>query len=639
MNKRYFFITTYDNLSGSLIASILNTHTDIHCIASQNDALIADYLPTSSETIDEFIAKHSDDNHLFDGNAQQFSAHELQNKLLMERTTHPLRKINLVMSPLLRIHFLINSWWNQYKNTEEALQKIENRLIEMQSKGHALITQYRLDKILNHILASASRKKINLTSTNNKLFLIALARVVAQDYTDLQSSNRNVCLEKITENTDECIKLIQYLTCNNLKIEDEFVSRLNDHLQQAADFSHQLLKTEWQSWQNDLLNEYLHFDMKAIRYQHTHQSLADYYHAFYNLPSRINQAATQYSKLISIHLNSNRPAQLSIYFDNIEETTHDLSLVEVLVNCDDTDIAMQEMLKREMLNRPFTIKYITSKRPASFCDLWEPLNALIPLTDSNAYFLLNISDEMLFATPGWDSILKKYVGLFPDNIFRLRASRYQLRNYFDRWECSFSQDCIPITTKKWIDIGGNWNPCFGPDSFQQLISFYLAKEGQFSSTNYLRELPIIDIKFHGDIPSLGIDSTKAWKLNRDHINGMQICQSYTMQMEAKRRAMLLKANIIAAQHPIVNTQIIDDKKQKTIRLIDTNNQTILGKYRYRLNWFKITFTNQIRKLRFYAYFGGGKDYKKQTILSFAAYLKAKYTLFYKLYLLTSKEKS
>jgi hypothetical protein len=84
MEKRYFFITTYDNLSASLITSILNTHSDVYCQASLHDALIS-YTNTFSysETVDEFIRGNTHDTHLFEGNAQQYSSHELQNRILM----------------------------------------------------------------------------------------------------------------------------------------------------------------------------------------------------------------------------------------------------------------------------------------------------------------------------------------------------------------------------------------------------------------------------------------------------------------------------------------------------------------------------------------------------------------------------
>ena len=343
------------------------------------------------------------------------------------------------------------------------------------------MSDYRFSAILNHIQQTALNKGIDLAQVKNKLFLIAVARVIAQDFTDLLSSNKNICLEKLISNTDECFQLMNYLSSHQLDLHAVNAAALKQSLQHAADVLAEMKQITWQAWQTDLFQQILFLNLQAISFQHTNKPVAAFYQELaYQMPGDTQDIP--YSKLISIHLNSNRPAQLAIYFDNIEETMHDLNLIEVLVNCDDHDTAMQEMLNREIKKRKFTIKYITSPRPASFCDLWKPINALLSITDPHAYFLLNISDEMLFATKGWDAVLKKYVGLFPDHLFRLRASRNKFRNYFDRWECSFAQDSIPITTKKWVEIGGDWNPCFGPDSYQQLIAFYLAKDEMFSAT-------------------------------------------------------------------------------------------------------------------------------------------------------------
>lgn len=611
MHNRFFFVTTYDNLSAAFIEKILNSHPDFHSVANKNDMLSSqNNSAVDSENIDRYIENYAHKANKCNGDIGRFTAHELQHNILMQRTKHPLRKINLVINPALRINLLMHDW-------------LENNI----DKQLPLFKDNRFDILLKHIHASAKEKNVDINSFYNKLFLIALAKVVTQDYVDLLSSTNNIYLEKLIQDKSECDRLFHYLSENTL-----FVTPDTHHaIQEISQTITAINAKAWEPWQTELLDQFLYFNFQTIRFQHAYKPLAALYAN--EVPHK------NVNKLISIHLNSNRPAQLASYFDNIEETTHDLSLIEVLVNCDDNDYAMQALLKREMTARKFTIKYITSPRPASFCDLWQPINSLLAITDPNAYFLLNISDEMLFATHGWDSILKKYVGFFPDHLFRLRASRNQFRNYFDRWECSFAQDAIPITTKKWVDIGGDWNPCFGPDSFQQLIAFYLAQEGKFSAQNYLRELPVIDIKLHGDIPSLGIDKAKLWKLNRDHINAMQICQSHTMQTEAKRRAMLLKAHIIANNNQITHFDVQDDKKKRVIRLLNTDSNKIIGTYSYKLSWLKISLVNQIRKLRFHAYFGGGKSYDKNTILGFAGYLKAKYTIFYKLFLLTIGEKS
>ena len=60
MEKRFFFVTTYDNLSASLIAYILNTHPDIHCHVSLNDPFISnDNSGRPAQTVDKFITLNS----------------------------------------------------------------------------------------------------------------------------------------------------------------------------------------------------------------------------------------------------------------------------------------------------------------------------------------------------------------------------------------------------------------------------------------------------------------------------------------------------------------------------------------------------------------------------------------------------
>lgn len=596
--KRFFFVTTYDNISGKILASLLNLHPHIHCNVSSLDMYLDNKLV--NKNIDDFISANTVDANRFCGNVQEFSAYELQNKILMERTRHPVRKINLTLSPKTRINYLLKSWQDANITAAEIKKHLQPSISGVRPS--------RFAEIFLQINEYAAQKNIDVSEPENRLFLLALAKVISQDSLDILVSDKIVSLEKLMADKNYFSDFIKNLTSQDIVLDQKYLDNLQLDIETNTE-------RQWQSWHKHLMDKIL------CSYP---QLTAFYKHQGYDIIPGMN---SDYSKLISIHLNSNRPAQLSIYFDNIEETADDLNLVEVLVNIDDNDDAMETMLKREISHRKFTIKYITSPRPGSFCDLWKPINKLLSITDPHAYFLLNISDEMLFANNGWDTVLKKYVGYFPDNIFRLRASRNKFRNYFDRWECSFGQDSIPITTKKWIDIGGDWNPCFGPDSYQQLISFYLAKEGKFSSTNFLRELPLIDIKFHGDIPSVGIPLEKAWKLNRDHILAMQICQSWPMQVEARRRAMLLKAHISAHERQLQNFHLADNKIKKIISLIDNNNQ-VIDKFDYSLNWFSITLTNQIRKLSFYSYFGGGKEYKKNVLFSSGAYLSAIYQSIY-----------
>lgn len=325
--------------------------------------------------------------------------------------------------------------------------------------------------------------------------------------------------------------------------------------------------------------------------------------------------------LISFHLNTNRPAQLQTLFDNIENTAQHPERCEFVINIDDGDELTEKVIIEQQQFRKFTIKYTHSKAPRNVCDLWKPLNKLYKLTNPNAYYLLNLSDEMLFATSGWDLILDKYVGYFDDDLFRLRSSRNKHRNYFDRWECSFAQDSIPITTKKWVDAGGDWNPCFGPDSFQQLVSFYLMKHNTHNNINSCRDIPLNDIQFQGDVPGLGIAAEESIQHARSHVEALFICQSHKFQIEANRRAMKIQAQIDIKKWNVNNPSIKDSKQCIYV----LSNDAVVSKYPYHLSRIKIFLVNNYRKLYFKYYFGEGLT-NKNLFKGIISYLAIKFGL-------------
>lgn len=635
MNNRFFFITTYDDSSASMIAAILNEHQEIHCSHTITDPFLQvidlEKINTRAKNVDQLIQTLSNPQRKFNGNIHQFSAFELQHKILVEKTSTPVFRAHIALSPKLRINLLIKSWLKGCDDIEKKVSHIRQTISELMKQNHHLFQLYIFHYFHGHILNSARQEGLDINDANNQLFILALAKTVAYDTADLPLANKTFCFEQLVENKNYFWNFLNHLTGNKINLDEEFELKRNEKSAIINNEIASVKNTPWQYWQEELLKKYLSIRLQTIHYPHIDKPLSDFYSELgYELTGRTSFHPLC-SKLISIQLNSNRPSQLANYFDNLEETADHPEEIEVLVNIDINDKALEKLLMQEQQERKFTLKYITSPKPNSFCDLWQPINKLWEISDPNSYFMLNISDEMLFTTKGWDTILKKYVGFFPDHIFRLRASRNKFRNYFDRWECSFGQDSIPITTRKWIAIGGDWNPCFGPDSFQQLIAFYLAKEGAFSSTNYLREFPILDIKFYGDVPSVGMQPGKVWKHTSDHLRAMQVCQSYKMQLEARRRAILLKAHILASASQLTNFAVKDCPAKKQIHLINLDKNKISHKLTYKLNWLSIFAVNQWRKLRFNAYFGGGKEYNKPLIISFAGYLKAKHYPFKILY--------
>lgn len=306
---------------------------------------------------------------------------------------------------------------------------------------------------------------------------------------------------------------------------------------------------------------------------------------------------------ISIQLNSNRPEQLALFFDAIEATADMPRDIEVLLHIDQGDTVMEQAVVNEQARRGFSLRVLQTDLVKGYATLWKPLNPLFRMTEPSVYFVINLSDEMLFKTKGWDTQLRPYVGYYPDNIFRLRASQFRFRNYMDVWECGFAPDSIAFYTRRWLELGGDWNPCLGPDSFQQCVAFHLIASDPFSRRQFNRDIALPMMEFTGEGDGVGLTGPDACKRTCINIRAWFVLMSHRMQQEAKHRAMRMKAHMIAAQHQ--GAEVIErvDRKRFTVRGKDGN---VIETIPYKLSWLRVTFTNLTRIPRFIYYNGGGE---------------------------------
>lgn len=607
--KDFLIITSHSQAKQYLLASMLNQCAEIYCC--DYSAKYPDLDPDSIN-IEQTMLQINMQNKAFTGVINFCSAFQLSRRILDERISIPLRRVNIVSDPKKVITTIYENWLEKFNNDSEAALKFVEKFLDDFDKIniHRRTPKNCLIQTINESIQSF----LPLTlASQDKLFLSAIFYWCSLELLDLLTATQHFSYEKLLTDKNYYYLFLKYITRNKLNFSNHDLDSWWIKYQTQVAVENKL-EQDWKDWQKKLLSELL----KKNKVLNSHYKNFDYQaeEEF----SNINSSQNNLAPLISIQLNSNRPAQLSLLFDNLEETADNPQCIEVLVNIDDGDFIMEEMLRHEQQIRTFSIKFITTPRPKSFCDLWQPLNRLLTITHPNAYFLLNISDEMYFKTPGWDRVLEKYVGFFPDDIFRLRASRNKYRNYFDLWECGFAQDSIPITTKKWVDIGGDWNPCFGPDSFQQFVAFYLANYDNFSHKQFYRDLPLQGIEFGGDIPFLGVDPQTVQKHIADHMKAWFISVSYPMQLEAARRAALLRAHIIASQTSLRDFIIKSVPKKKRIELIDQKNNRIETIINYKISWLRLNLINQYRKLYFSYYFGSGKETKRNVILTFGSYL-------------------
>lgn len=309
---------------------------------------------------------------------------------------------------------------------------------------------------------------------------------------------------------------------------------------------------------------------------------------------------------VSVQLNSNRPDQIRGFLDSIETTASLPSSIEVLVHIDEGDHAMEDLLAAEAARRAVRLRQVKTGLVKDFFDLWKPLNVLLRLTAKSAYFVFNCSDECRFLTKGWDDVLRRYVGYYDDHIFRIRASRLRYRNYLDYWECGCAPDSLTFYTKRWMDIVGDWNPCMGPDSFQQCIAFYLNTSDPFNINEENRDIPEPFLRFSGEGASLGLQGEARRTRVRGQIKYSFVLWSHATQTEARRRAKLLLAHIWIARRKLTGVVVEDDKARQVVVARDPVSNKRL-EWSYRLSRFAVFARNNYRKLRYNVYAGGGSE--------------------------------
>lgn len=312
--------------------------------------------------------------------------------------------------------------------------------------------------------------------------------------------------------------------------------------------------------------------------------------------------------LVSIHLQSNRPDNITSFMENLVASLDDPSRVEVVLKIDDTDKPMNKLLPElvEKYKHIITLKYISTPLVGGFFELWRSMNDMLLVCHPYAYFLWNMNDEMAVLNKGWDTALAKYVGLFPDHLFRLRTSLFRSRNYYDFWECGFAPETSAITTKRWIELCGNWNPCLGPDSFNQCVAYYFGYHDRFYKHRVDRDIPIHDFVFAGEGAFIGLEGDALYRRARGAAKAWFRLMSYDIQQDASRRSQHIMAHIWAHRE-LKKFTITDDKFHRRFIVHNTEENKVAYLFNYGLPKWKVKLTNLYRATAYYYYAGGGQQ--------------------------------
>ena len=125
-------------------------------------------------------------------------------------------------------------------------------------------------------------------------------------------------------------------------------------------------------------------------------------------------------KIISIHLNSNKPHSFEKFVSSIILNADKIETIEILVNIDKHDDKMKSLIKRINSEYYNLVRYIETDIIKTFADAWKPLNMLLKETSKTVEFVSCMSDDIRFVTKKWDKIIKAYTKSYDDKIVRIR---------------------------------------------------------------------------------------------------------------------------------------------------------------------------------------------------------------------------
>ena len=306
--------------------------------------------------------------------------------------------------------------------------------------------------------------------------------------------------------------------------------------------------------------------------------------------------------VLSLIVPSRRPDQLTGLLDNIEEMTADFDNVEVVVKVDDDVEDAAEIMAREQEKRPYTIRFVCTPRHGGVFTLWAGQHEAFEASNPESYFCIFASDEIRFLTKNWDVVLSRYVGWFPDHIFRLRPSDCKYRNYHELFDCTFMPESFAIITRRWLEVAEGTGHCWGTDAFHQCVAFHLSLgAGGYSNVWHHRGL-WRDVQIH-DVELGGMEFGKDITAREHFARNLRIFRewnrlcNYSAQLRFAYLARRLSLYCYAVEKGIQSFTLVDDRPNKRVNLIDMDSGEVVARERYRLSRTRVFLNNTLRNIR------------------------------------------
>lgn len=294
------------------------------------------------------------------------------------------------------------------------------------------------------------------------------------------------------------------------------------------------------------------------------------------------------------------------FLDNIEATVKNPDRVEVLIKLDEDQPEAKLFIEDQVTKKSFVIKYLITPRLNGLTSLWLASNELFLLSSPDSYFLQAISDEVRFETMHWDDILEKYIGFFPDHIFRLRMSTFKLNAYPTPFICNLTPDSFPIQTRQWVTLTmGFGSCCWATDIYHQFVAYYLSLGEQaykyfktpFYDKGIFRDVPLLDIKFSGLEFGMGVSSEMMKNRELWMIEGWNRNLSHYRQENFSYLAKRISSYIWAVENKIEKFTIMRNSLKKSVQIIDETGK-LRREISYQLPRIDFFMANMIRKIRF-----------------------------------------
>ena len=298
--------------------------------------------------------------------------------------------------------------------------------------------------------------------------------------------------------------------------------------------------------------------------------------------------STESSVFLSIFLATCRPHNIPHFLDNLAATAHDPKSFEILIKLDEGADDLINLIENYKKTSLLIIKYLATAKLDGYYSFHVGYDALLEIADKNTYFCWLLTDEIRLQTPGWDQALAKYIKFYPDDIFRLKLSIFQLKNYLDLYDCLPCPDNYAVTTRKWLQITGGWGNFWGPDSWHQCIDFYLSLcKNSLHELGIWRSIPVFGITVAGQEAGLGKQTRKQRERCTIRISqGWREHSTHRAQENYFRLAQHLNAHIYAHACNLNHFTIRDNPRSKLLSLVDDNHH-YHGIWSYRLPKFKI----------------------------------------------------